>query len=61
MERAIVRDEGPGETLTSPAWSGTTGAINTNTKTYLTINGQGNLTITNSANGDGLANQQISV
>ena len=53
--------EAGGETLTSPAWSGTTGAINTNTKTFLTINGQGNLTITNSANGDGLANQQISV
>lgn len=47
-------------TFTSPAWSGSTGAINTNSQTWLTLS-LSNLTITNSANGDGLANQQISV
>lgn len=46
-------------TLTSPAWNGSNGAINTNSHTFLVLNGT-NGTITNSANGDGLANQQIS-
>jgi hypothetical protein len=49
-----------GAQFTAPYWSANGGAINSNGKNYITINGGTNGIIQNTANGDKLANQQIS-
>jgi hypothetical protein len=55
----LVCDQGTA-TFTSPAWSSTTGAITSSAGGYLVLNGGGNCTISNLANGTGLANSQTS-
>ena len=49
-----------GTTLSAPYWSASNGAINISGRSYVTVNGQNTGIIQNTANGDGLANQQIS-
>jgi hypothetical protein len=49
----------PGAVLSSPAWAAT-GAINLNRQSYVIVDGGKNGRIQNTANGSGLANQQVS-
>lgn len=50
-----------GAKLSAPYWSGTSGGISTNGKSYLVIDGGVNGVIENTANGDGMAYQQKSI
>lgn len=50
-----------GTTLSAPYWSSSNGAINMSGRSYVTLNGQSSGIIQNTANGDGMANRQISM
>jgi len=50
-----------GASLSAPYWSGTNGAIDIHGLSYIVLDGKGTGTIQNTANGDGLANQHISI
>jgi hypothetical protein len=57
----IVLNFDTGAILQEAYCSGSSGCINLNGLSFVTINGQNTGTIQNTANGDGLANQQISI
>jgi len=50
-----------GTTLSAPYWSASNGAINISGRNYVTVNGQNTGIVQNTANGDGMANRQISM
>lgn len=50
-----------GSSISSPACSGTNGCINVSGRSWITINGENVGVVQNTANGDSLANQQISI